>query len=471
MPHFIAEAFNRNNETLENQSLGASEFAAQNKTDDCPTVLDMFAGAGGTGYGFARAGFRIVGVVEWNAHAALTYSRNLGVEVEPQDISDLDPRTYRESLALEPRQLDVLVGCSPCQGFSEMRNDGGAGDERNELVLIYLRFIEEFQPRFVLFENVAGIRERHGKAIYEQFCDGLRKLKYALTEKLHDAADFGVPQHRERVLVVAGRDGERPPFPAPTHAAPNSIEVQNGTKMPWQTVRNAIAEMPPLAVKESGERVYRPDGSEAFYPNHVASATGEKVLKFLRQVPHNGGSRRDVPFEEWLDCHRKRMANGELYQGHNDVYGRLNWDRPSGTLTTGCTNPSKGRFSHPEQDRALTPREAAALQGFPMNFVFYGKCLAVQIGNAVPPPLSEAIACALMERIRVCAIPAEVVEDAPDDLFANGVTNDCDTFSLEANQGSLATNIEPETANPFWQARRTLRPQKHRSRTCHTAVE
>jgi DNA (cytosine-5)-methyltransferase 1 len=111
-----------------------------------------------------------------------------------------------------------------------MRNDGGAGDERNGLVLIYLHFIEEFRPRFVLFENVAGIRERHGRAIYEQFCNGLRQLDYAVTEKLHDAADFGVPQHRERVLVVAGRDLEEPPFPTLTHADPFSEEVQMDQK-------------------------------------------------------------------------------------------------------------------------------------------------------------------------------------------------------------------------------------------------
>ncbi len=412
MPPFDANALDPNVVVPQPQDthLDAVQHIAEEQDeqqDVRPTVLDMFAGAGGTGLGFYRAGFQIVGVVEWNAHAALTYSKNLGVEVKPQDIQKLDPHAYRESLGLAPGQLDVLVGCSPCQGFSEMRNDGGAGDERNGLVLIYLHFIEEFRPRFVLFENVAGIRERHGRAIYEQFCNGLRQLDYAVTEKLHDAADFGVPQHRERVLVVAGRDLEEPPFPTLTHAAPHSEEVQNGAKERWQTVRDAIGQMPPLAANESGEQLQQEDGAILHFPNHIAPATGDVVLDFLRRVPRNGGSRRDVPFERWLNCHRRIMANGEVYQGHNDVYGRLSWDRPSGTLTTGCTNPSKGRFSHPEQDRALTPREAAALQGFPMDFVFHGKCWATQIGNAVPPPLAEAIARALVERMQVCALPLE----------------------------------------------------------------
>ena len=290
-----------------------------------------------------------------------------------------------------------------------MRNDSGAGDERNELVMIYLRFIKEFQPRFVLFENVAGIKERHGKAIYDQFCEGLRSLGYDVTEKLHDAADFGVPQHRERVLVVAGRDLEEPPFPTVTHAAPNSEEVRYGAKIRWQTVRDTIQHLPALAAKENGECVEQPDGSVIYYPNHIAPATGDVVLKFLQKVPRDGGSRRDVEFEHWHACHRRIMANGQVYQGHNDVYGRLSWDRPSNTLTTGCTNPSKGRFSHPEQDRALTPREAAALQGFPLDFVFHGKCWATQIGNAVPPPLAEAIARKLFERIQVCTTPAALL--------------------------------------------------------------
>lgn len=322
------KALNLDNKMAQARNNHAFTALTQNQVDNRPTVLDMFAGAGGTGYGFARAGFRIVGVVECNSHAAQTYSQNLGVKVDPQNIKDLDPRNYRESLDLAPRQLDVLVGCSPCQGFSEMRNDRGANDERNELVLIYLQFIEEFRPRFVLFENVSGIRLRHGKAIYEQFCNGLEQLGYKLTQKLHDAANFGVPQHRERVLVVAGRDNEEPPFPDTTHADPNSDEVMNGTKMRWQTVRDAISEMPPLAAKGNGERALCSDGVERLYPNHIASATGEKVLDFLRRVPHDGGSRRHVPFEHWLDCHKRIMPNGDPYSGHCDVYGRLRWDRP-----------------------------------------------------------------------------------------------------------------------------------------------
>ena len=360
-----------------------------------PRMLDMFAGAGGTGLGFVRAGFQIVGVVEWNSHAAATYSRNLGIPVSPQDIRDLNPKTYRESLNLEPGDLEVLVGCSPCQGFSNIRNDKGAGDDRNQLVLLYLSFIAEFQPRFVLFENVAGIRTRHGREIYQAFCVGLVELGYKVRDELLDAADHGIPQHRERVLVVAGRNGEVPPFPAPTHGAPDSPEVRNGLIHPWRTVRDAIAEFPAIAASQNGEQLDMVTGVSLF-PNHVAPKTGAKVLEFLCKVPHDGGSRRQVARSAWLKCH----LDLDSCNGFNDVYGRLAWDKPAGTLTTGCTNPSRGRFTHPEQDRAITAREAATLQSFPSDFVFEGKCHSTQIGNAVPPLLAQAIAETLYDRLK-----------------------------------------------------------------------
>lgn len=416
------------------------------REDDRPTVLDMFAGAGGTGLGFHLAGFRIVDVVEINPHAALTYSKNLNVQIKPQDILKLDPCSYRQSLGLSQGQLDVLVGCSPCQGFTELRNDQGADDARNQLVLTYLRFIKEFLPRFVLFENVAGIRERHGRIIYEQFCLGLENLGYSVTRRLHDAADFGVPQHRERVLVVAGRYKEEPPFPESSHAAPDSEDVREERKQPWRTVRDAIEGMPELEAGKGCESVTLPSGEIQHYPNHVASKTGKKVLDFLRLVPHNGGSRRDTPFEEWLPCHRRIMPDGRPYHGHNDVYGRLSWDTPSGTLTTGCTNPSKGRFTHPEQDRALTPREAAILQGFPNEFVFHGNCLATQIGNAVPPPLAQAIAESLRERITVCPLgnPAPEVVIASYALGNNDTVMPVDTVHTEDVSEHIPNDRNPE---------------------------
>lgn len=350
-----------------------------------PLVIDLFSGAGGSSWGFLEAGFHIVGAIEQDENASETYENNLGVMVKKVDIRQLPPVTYRENLGLKRGELDVLMGCPPCQGFSRMRNSEGVGDRRNVLVMRYLEYIEEFMPRFAVFENVPGIiRTVHGKEYYEKLSGGLKKLGYRLVEKIENAADFGVGQIRRRVIVVGGRDGECPPFPQRTHGHPNSPEVIKGILLPWRSVKDVIGNgrYPPLNAGDNGEQ-------EGKYPNHIAPATGKKVLEFIQMIPRDGGSRTDIPKDFWLPCH-------ELHSGHNDVYGRLSWNKPSNTITTGCTNISKGRFVHPEQDRALTYREAAALQGFPDNFVFYGKRISTQIGNAVPPPLAYAIARELM---------------------------------------------------------------------------
>ncbi len=159
-------------------------------------------------------------------------------------------------------------------------------------------------------------------------------------------------------------------------------EVAAGLRQPWRTVRDAIGHLPPLAPGEA-----HPDD-----PMHRAPRMGGRVGRFIALVPRDGGGRCQVPEEYWLPCHRH-------HDGHRDAYGRLPWDRPSGVVTTGCCNVSKGRFVHPEQDRAITPREAALLQGFPPGVVFHGPLDSVrrQIGNAVPPPLAKAFALAIRE--------------------------------------------------------------------------
>lgn len=353
-----------------------------------PTVIDLYSGAGGSGLGFLEAGYQILSAIEIDPFSSMTYEKNLGANVIVGDIRELSPSDLREELELQKSDLDVLVGCPPCQGFSRMRNENGRNDHRNDLVLVYLDYVNEFLPRFAVFENVPGIiRTAHGKKYYNRLVNGLKELGYALEERLEDAADYGVAQHRKRIIVIGGRDYITPPFPRKTHGWVNSTKVKNGCLKPWKTVEEEIGndKYPPLEAGENGEM-------EGAFPNHIAPRTGEKVMKFIKNVPKNGGSRTDVPEKLWLPCHKS-------HKGHLDVYGRLAWDKPANTITTGCTNISKGRFVHPEQDRALTYREAAALQGFPDEFIFYEYNISTQIGNAVPPPLAYAIASELRENL------------------------------------------------------------------------
>ncbi len=353
-----------------------------------PKVLDLFSGAGGSGLGFKETGFEIIGAIEIDQYCNETYEKNICVKVTQKDIRKINPKAYREELRITKRQLDVLVGCPPCQGFSRMRNDNGKNDKRNDLVNRYIDYVKEFMPRFALFENVPGIiRKKHGKVYYNKLIRGLKELNYHVIEKEENLANYGVPQRRKRVIVIAGRDGEIPPYPAPTHFSAKSKEAKSEKYSKYVTVKEAIGngKYPKIKAGENGEK-------NGKYPNHIAPRTTERVLEFIKHVPKDGGSRKDIPKEFWLDCHLK-------HHGHSDVYGRIAWDKPSNTITTGCTNVSKGRFVHPEQNRAITYREAATLQGFPDSFIFYGKNIASQIGNAVPPPLAKAIAKCIFNQI------------------------------------------------------------------------
>lgn len=349
-----------------------------------PTVLDLFCGAGGSALGFLKAGFRIVGAADIDPDACATYAELVGVVPLCIDLSRLLPREASRLWNLGPGDADVLLGCPPCQGFTRMRNGDGRRDLRNRLIFTFLEYLRYFRPRFVVFENVPGlIRTSHGRPYYRILFGGMEELGYRIRSEEVDAADYGTPQHRRRVLVIGGLN-EDPPFPEPTHGAPDHPDVRAGRLRPWVTVREAIGYLRPLKAGEA-------DPED---PMHRAPRMGRRVAEFISRVPKDGGSRTDVPREYWLPCHLR-------HDGHKDVYGRLAWDRPSVVITSGCCNVSKGRFVHPEQDRAITPREAALLQGFPPGVMFYGSLESIrrQIGNAVPPPLAEAVARAIMARL------------------------------------------------------------------------
>ena len=346
------------------------------------TVVDLFSGAGGTALGFKRTNlFRILAAVEIDQDAALTYEHNIGVNVKRKNIDDLDPVSFRDELGLDKgERLDVLMGCPPCQGFTRLRNKAGASDERNRLVLKYLDFVSAFAPKFVVFENVPGFtRTAHGKAYHSALVNGLRELGYAVKTQEVDAADYGVPQHRRRVIVFGAPDERFLPTLdfQQTHGAPQDPRTISGDLHPWRTVRQAIGNLPPL---RAGER-HEEDSL------HYASPMGKRVYEFITLVPKDGGSRMDVPRDHWLQCHQN-------VNGYRNVYGRMAWDTPSNVITGGCGNVSRGRFVHPEQNRGISLREAALLQGFPEEYQFFGKTDSVrrQIGNAVPPPLAEATA-------------------------------------------------------------------------------
>ncbi|MFI6130271.1 DNA cytosine methyltransferase [Micromonospora sp. NPDC051141] len=341
------------------------------------TVVDLFCGCGGGSMGFHRAGFRTVGAVEIDEDAATAFTMNVGVTPIVKDIRDVRGEDILAPAGLRRGDLTLLFGCPPCQSFTVLRRAAKPLDydeQRRELIYEYLRLVEELNPRHIAFENVPGLVEGRWRPYYDNFEKILSDLGYRVEQKVVDAAEYGVPQRRRRVLVIGSRVTE-PELPLPTHSATGNNETGRKRRLPFVTVRDAIKDCPVLA---SGEQ----DPADEF---HKARRHSQLALERLACIPEGGG-RLNLPEHLVLACHKD-------HKGHYDIYGRMWWDRVAPTLTSGCTNVTRGRFAHPEQDRAITLREAMLLQTFDEGARLHGgvEKMALQVGNAVPSLLAERI--------------------------------------------------------------------------------
>jgi DNA (cytosine-5)-methyltransferase 1 len=327
-----------------------------------PTAIDLFAGAGGLSQGLRLAGFRVLGAVESDPDAAQTYAANhRRTRLWTADIRSIAVQRVRRELELAPGSLDLLAGCPPCQGFSTLRTKNGrrAGfDPRNDLVREMLRFIRGLRPKAFMMENVPRLAD---DARFAELVALLSSQGYSVKHAVLDAADYAVPQRRKRLVILGSRVGN-------VHLAPAATERV--------TVLDAIGHL------------QRPDASRDSLHN-VGEQRSREVRALIALIPKNGGSRAQLPEGKQLPCHRRS-------DGFSDVYGRMCWEDVAPTITSGCLNPSKGRFLHPEEDRAITPREAAVLQSFPPDYWFSARRgkehLALQIGNAFPPEMIRRIA-------------------------------------------------------------------------------
>ncbi len=339
-----------------------------------PTVVDLFSGCGGVTEALKKRHFRVVAAVDNDPVACRTYQKNHPtVRLYEADIADVSPSAIRSDL-LDDLDLDLLIVCAPCQPFSSQgRKD--QKDKRGSLILRAVRFAEILKPALILFENVPGLATSRFNGILNGLRSGLEDIGYAMGfPEMVDAADYGVPQRRRRCILLAKRGGMPPRFPGPV--------TPEGAR---KTVRHAIGRLRHLS---NGE--HDPSDPMHFARNHQVIA-----LKRLSRIPLNGGSRFSLPDDLVLPCH-------EGYTGHPDVYGRMMWDDVSPTLTTGCTDITKGRFAHPEDHRAISLREAARLQTFDDDYEFEGNPsqVATQIGNAVPVRLIEELSPTLRLGLR-----------------------------------------------------------------------
>ncbi|MFI5253266.1 MAG: DNA cytosine methyltransferase [Bacteroidota bacterium] len=319
--------------------------------------VDLFSGCGGLTTGMHRAGFDTKVAIEIETDAVLAFQMNHEkTHVIKKDIRLITADEIMGKLNGIP--LHLLAGCPPCQGFSSVRRlnrDKIIQDDRNTLILEYLRFVKELRPYTIMMENVPGLIKY---ILFKEMVSELSLLGYFIDYKIVNAKDFGVPQRRRRLVLVGSLLGP--------------ISVAEGTEEKV-TVREIIGHLE--------------DISETKDPLHkIVAHHRPEIQKRIESIPPDGGSRKDLGELSQLDCHKKKNV------GFNDIYGRLRWNDYSTTITGGCLNPSKGRFLHPEKNRAITAREAALLQSFPKSYKFPTNIsktsLALLIGNALPPKLS-----------------------------------------------------------------------------------
>lgn len=331
-------------------------------------LADFFSGCGGTARGFADAGVRPVFATDWDEGAVETLKLNFPtVNAVKRDIRELETDEVVSVMPPADEAIRLLAGCAPCQPFAGHRNGVTQKDERSDLLLELLRFVEALCPQLVFVENVPGMRRASkSSGPLAEFVEALEKTHHVALDTV-SCADYGVPQTRRRLVLIASSfDLGEIALPKPTHGPT--------TGQPHKTVRDTIYSLP--------HDIDGPDAAK--FSSHVARCLSELNRERI-EATSEGGDRREWPKRLWPSCH----SGG--FEGHTDVYGRLSWDKPAPTLTTKCVSYSNGRFGHPSEHRALSVREAARLQTFPDSFEFAGGLTsqARQIGNAVPVILAQ----------------------------------------------------------------------------------
>lgn len=390
-------------------------------------TIDLFCGAGGITEGFRQAGYVCLYGNDVMQEAIETFQFNHPNAVaDCRPIEEVDPEDVRFRLGLQPGELDVLVGGPPCQGFSINAPERFLNDPRNKLFRHYERFLEEFQPKAFLFENVPGLLSLGDGKVFRQIIKIFTALGYQVSAKILFAAHYGVPQERWRLILLGSRFGEIT-HPEPTHYAVGRANFRGGSTMTFQlskedqerllpavTVRQAIGDLPRLAMGEGAEVVQYSTEPHSEYAklmrnpmgitfNHYAAKLSKQNVARMKYVKP-GGSWRDIPF----DLLPKGMQRARR-SDHTKRYGRLHPDRLAGTVLTKC-DPHWGAVFLPDQDRALTVREAARIQSFPDTYKFLGSRVSQyeQVGNAVPVLMARAIAVQIREHLEGWASRAEL---------------------------------------------------------------
>jgi len=322
--------------------------------------------------GLLDAGVQVLAGVDLDARLRETYeTNNWPSRFLREDIKDVDIRKLRRDLGIKARDRTLYAACTPCQPFSTLNQRHGV-DDRKELLISFAEIVQAAPPDFILVENVPGLNTAYGRDVYRRFISMITEAGFSerhVYAQFLDAHDYGVAQTRKRFILLASRHGD-------------VVRPRKATRKPM--VRTVLKRYPALA---DGEK-------SALVPNHETRKLRPHHEVIVRAVPKDGGSRRDIEDTSiLLKCHRERP------DAHKDVFGRMAWAEPAPTLTCRCADVYCGRFIHPEQDRGISLREAAALQSFSDDYVFFGNFhhIMQQIGNAVPVKFAARLGRAIID--------------------------------------------------------------------------
>jgi len=364
-------------------------------------IIDLFCGVGGLSYGFARDdNFEIVAANEILKQMANAYSLNHPkVKVYAEDVKDFGAEKIKKDLQIEPREINIIVGGPPCQAYSTV-GKRLIDDSRGKLFQEYYRVLKEFNPNLFLFENVRGLLSMQGGELLETIISLFESLGYNVQYKILNAADYGAPQIRERIIIIGSKLKTDFKYPKPTHCEPErTLNLFNEKLSPYLTLEDAISDLPFIksgeesfdyisAPKNEFQKTMRRNATVKLM-DHNAPNNNEKLVKIMESLP-DGGTPEDLPEE-------LRPTSG-----FKNTYCRLWWKRPSTTITRNLSTPSSSRCIHPKAPRPLTTREGARIQCFPDDYQFYGSRTDrnLQIGNAVPTFLSMALANSILRNFK-----------------------------------------------------------------------
>ena len=362
-----------------------------------PIAVDLFSGVGGLSLGLGWAGFDVRLGVDNDPHALRTFSANHTGKALDADIAEVSGA----DLLAEAGATDIhlLAGGPSCQGFNT-HGKRFADDPRNFLYKEFLRVVDELRPPTVLIENVKGMLLAKRGAFRDEIYESFQRMGYAITGHVALAADYGVPQLRQRVIFLATRLTDLPiEGPEPSHS---DDDARREHLRPYRTVRDAISDLPLTGACDHGTPVpyvraprgdYQSDlrsAAEVVF-NHVTRRPSDLALSIIEQVEQGQGL-RSLPIESLPKRFRKMrtISTGAHRRDCTTLYYRLSEARPAYTITCYFTNVSAGAFTHPNANRSISPREAARIQSFPDWFRFLGSYIPRQIGNAVPPMMARA---------------------------------------------------------------------------------